>query len=88
MPNKPHIDWKKIIWKCQCKTTPNSTAYWFATEQCLLNAINEIKEIRRIKATGQAGHKGPRKTLYKAKYYSPTDLNCDDPYYDGVPILP
>lgn len=83
--NKPRVDWIRIIWKCQNRFGYNSKADLFATEQCLKHGVAELLESQHLNATGQLGHKSPRRP--KVHYYEPTDLNCDDPYYDGVPVI-
>ena len=50
-------------------------------------AVDELVELRKRQATGQLGHQSPRKNIYKARYFMETDLDCDDPLYDGEPVF-
>lgn len=85
--NKPHVDWAKIICKCRDKFDYKSEAYCFALDQLFGFSTGLILETHRIKETCGLGHSIPHKKPYRAKYNWPSDLNCDDPYYDGVPVF-
>ena len=85
--NKPKVDWLRIIWKCHEHFRWPSMADAFAHGQEIQFAVDELVELRKRQATGQLGHQSPRKNIYKARYFMETDLDCDDPLYDGEPVF-
>lgn len=87
MINKPRVDWLEIVNRCKARFQDRfpCEARTFGFEQVIKFTASQMIESQNIHKSGQIGHKVPRKQ--HAHYYPPTDLSCDDPYYDGVPVI-
>lgn len=83
--NKPKIDWEYITRKCERKLSEkHPSIYVFGIEHRVRFMADLMQEAQKRHASGQAGHKIKKS---KVHYNAPTDLCCDDPYYDGIPVI-
>ena len=82
--NKPRVDWENILRDLRDSDKLGRKATDFVVQQLIKLAVANLTENRAIHESNQAGHKVKRK---RYSYRVPTDLDCDDPYYDGVPVI-
>ena len=86
MMNKPRVDRIEIVNKCKTPFVDKfpCEARVFGFKQIIDFGVSQILEAQDRHYSGQAGHKKPRKKIH---YHEPTDLDCDDPLYDGQPVF-
>ena len=82
--NKPRVDWEKILRDLRDSDKLGRKATDFVVQQLIKNDVANLTKWWEIHESNQAGHKVKRK---RYSYRVPTDLDCDDPYYDGVPVI-
>lgn len=82
--NKPKVDWENMLRNLRDSDKLGTKATDFVVQQLIKGYLDGLEEWRKIKESNQAGHKVKRK---RYTYRVPTDLDCDDPYYDGVPVI-
>ena len=78
------VDWEQILRRLRDSGKLGEKATDFVVQQLIKLAIATYNENYELYRSNQAGHKIKR---YRARYHTPTDLDCDDPYYDGVPVV-